>query len=67
MIRTKSYWTQILLILLTEDIQKRFEAFGWQVLKVEDGNDLAAINQAIETAQAESVRPTLIEVKTVIG
>lgn len=51
----------------TEDIQKRFEAFGWQVLKVEDGNDLAAINQAIETAQAESERPTLIEVKTVIG
>lgn len=51
----------------TEDVKKRFEAFGWQVLVVEDGNDLAAINQAIETARAELDRPTLIEVKTVIG
>lgn len=51
----------------TEDVQKRFEAFGWQVLTVEDGNDLTLINQAIEEAQAESDRPTLIEVKTIIG
>lgn len=51
----------------TEDVQKRFEAFGWQVLTVEDGNDLAAINQALTTAKAELERPTLIEVKTVIG
>lgn len=51
----------------TEDVQKRFEAFGWQVLTVEDGNDLSKINQAITTAQEETERPTLIEVKTVIG
>lgn len=51
----------------TEDVHQRFEAFGWQVLTVEDGNDLSAINQAIEEAQAELNRPTLIEVKTIIG
>lgn len=51
----------------TEDVQKRFEAFGWQVLTVEDGNDLDAINRAIEEAQADPDRPTLIEVKTIIG
>ena len=51
----------------TEDVQKRFEAFGWQVLTVEDGNDLAAIHHAIEAAKAEPERPTLIEVKTIIG
>lgn len=51
----------------TEDVQKRFEAFDWQVLTVEDGNDLTEINQAIEQAQAETSRPTLIEIKTVIG
>ncbi|MCZ4151119.1 transketolase, partial [Escherichia coli] len=51
----------------SESIAKRFEAYGWQVLRVEDGNDLPAIEKAIQEGQAESIRPTLIEVKTGIG
>ncbi|MFS0723435.1 transketolase [Paenibacillus sp. 1P07SE] len=51
----------------SENAQQRFEAYGWQVLRVEDGNDLPALEKAIAEAQAESGKPTLIEVKTVIG
>ncbi|GFN32100.1 transketolase [Paenibacillus xylaniclasticus] len=51
----------------SESVQKRFESYGWQVLRVEDGNDLEAISKAIEAAQAEASKPTLIEVKTIIG
>ena len=45
----------------------RFEAYGWQVLRVEDGNNLEAIAKAIDAAQQEQNRPTLIEIKTIIG
>ncbi|KIL35894.1 transketolase [Cohnella kolymensis] len=51
----------------SENVGKRFEGYGWQVIRVEDGNDLTALSNAISQAQAESRRPTLIEVKTVIG
>ncbi|MBM7644478.1 transketolase [Scopulibacillus daqui] len=51
----------------TEDVKKRFDAYGWQVLYVEDGNNLEEIARAIETAQKETDKPTLIEVKTTIG
>jgi transketolase len=51
----------------TEDVTKRFEAYGWQVLMVEDGNDLAAIEAALSTARSETRRPTLIRVRTIIG
>jgi transketolase len=51
----------------SENVQKRFEAYGWQVIRVEDQNDLKAIGKAIEEAKAETKRPTLIEVKTTIG
>lgn len=51
----------------SEDVRKRFEAYGWQTLLVEDGNDLAAIAAAVETAKGDTSKPTLIEVKTVIG
>lgn len=51
----------------TEDVQKRFEAYGWQVIRVEEENNLDAIADAIEKAQKETLRPTLIEVKTTIG
>lgn len=51
----------------SENVKQRFEAYGWQVLRVEDQNDLAAIGQAILTAQAETSKPSLIEVKTTIG
>lgn len=51
----------------SEDIPRRFSAYGWQVLTVADGNDLAAVDAAIRAGQAETGRPTLIVVKTVIG
>ncbi|RXZ84737.1 transketolase [Paenibacillaceae bacterium] len=51
----------------SESVQKRFEAYGWQVLRVEDGNDLGALAEAVAAAQADTEHPTLIEVKTVIG
>jgi transketolase len=51
----------------SEDVKKRFEAYGWQVLYVEDGNDLAAIDNALVCAKQDTFRPTLIEVKTLIG
>uniref|UniRef100_UPI000471588D transketolase family protein n=1 Tax=Paenibacillus durus TaxID=44251 RepID=UPI000471588D len=54
-------------LAFSENVAKRFEAYGWNVLRVEDGNDLPAIGKAIEEAQAVTDKPTLIEVKTVIG
>jgi len=51
----------------TENVYKRFEAYDWQVLRVMDGNDAAAIEAAIETARAETGKPSLIAVRTVIG
>lgn len=54
-------------LAFTEDVGKRFEAYGWQVLRVSDGNDLSGIYKAIEAAKLENLKPTLIMVKTVIG
>lgn len=51
----------------TEDVRKRFEAYGWQTLLVEDGNDVIAIKHALDHADMEETRPTLIEVRTTIG
>ena len=51
----------------TEDVAKRYEAYGWQVLTVKDGNDLGAIDAAIKEAKKDVTKPTLIEIKTVIG
>ncbi|WP_165006708.1 MULTISPECIES: transketolase [unclassified Enterococcus] len=51
----------------TENVGARYEAYGWQHILVKDGNDLEAISKAIEEAKAETEKPTLIEVKTVIG
>jgi transketolase len=51
----------------TEDVTKRFEAYHWQVLSVADGNDLVAIEDAINAGKADTTRPTLIRVRTVIG
>ncbi|MDQ0359677.1 transketolase [Breznakia pachnodae] len=50
----------------SESVAKRFDAYKWQVLRVEDGNDADEILAAVETAKKDN-RPTLIEVKTVIG
>lgn len=51
---------------LTDDTQKRFEAYGWQVIPAVDGHDIAAVDQAITLAK-QSDRPTLIICKTIIG
>jgi transketolase len=51
----------------TEDVTLRFEAYHWQVLSVADGNDLVAIEDAIKAGMADTTRPTLIRVRTVIG
>ncbi|MDO5037583.1 MAG: transketolase [Tissierellia bacterium] len=54
-------------LAFTEDARKRYEAYGWQTLLVEDGNDLEAIREAIKEAKAEKDRPSFIEIKTQIG
>jgi len=51
----------------SENVYARFEAYHWQVLRVADGNDLAALAAAVEEAKKETGRPTLIGVRTVIG
>ena len=51
----------------TEDVTKRFEAYHWHVQMVHDGNDLVALEEAIKAAKAETARPSLIRVRTVIG
>jgi transketolase len=51
----------------TEDVKKRFEAYHWQVLRVEDGNNLTELEAAIAAAKAETGKPTIIAVRTIIG
>ncbi len=51
----------------TENVAARFEALGWNVLRVADGNDVPQIAAALEQARQSSGRPTLIEVRTIIG
>jgi len=53
-------------LAFSEDVPKRFDAYGWHTLTVEDGNDLDAIEKAIREAQGDE-RPSLISVKTTIG
>lgn len=53
-------------LAFSEDSGARFESYGWQVLRVEDGNDVEAIDQAIQEAQADP-RPSLIMCRTKIG
>ena len=54
-------------IAFNEDVLARYEAYGWQTLTVESGEDVTAILAAVEKAQAETSKPTMIRVKTVIG
>ena len=54
-------------ITFTEDVGKRHEAMGWQVLKVKDANDVSAINRAIKKAKAEKNKPSLIIITSEIG
>jgi transketolase len=51
----------------TEDVLGRFSAYNWQVLRVEDGNDLGAIDAAIRSARSDTRRPSLISIRTHIG
>ena len=51
----------------TEDVTGRFHAYHWHVQMVDDGNDLVAIEKAILAAKAETTKPSLIRVRTVIG
>lgn len=51
----------------SESVMDRYQSYGWQVILVEDGNDIDAIQKAIEEAKQETNKPTLIEVKTTIG
>ncbi len=51
----------------SDNTQARFEAYNWQVLRVEDGNDIEAISAALKEAHENTKQPTLIEIKTVIG
>lgn len=54
-------------LAFNEDVTKRFEAAGWHVLEVADGNDVEAIESAITEAQSIKDKPKLIRVKTIIG
>ena len=54
-------------LAFTEDVPARFDAYGWHTQTVYDGNDMQAIFRAIEAAQADTDRPSLIAVKTIIG
>ncbi len=54
-------------LAFTEDVGRRYEAYGWRVLAVDDGNDLEAIDRALAAAASEVDRPTLVVVRTEIG
>ncbi len=54
-------------LAFTEDVKKRFQAQDWQVLEVEDGNDLAELDSALKKAKREAERPSIIIAKTHIG
>ena len=54
-------------ITFTEDCARRFEAYGWHIQSLEDGNDVIAIDRALRVARQETRRPTLILVRTHLG
>ena len=54
-------------VSFTEDVLKRFEAYGWHTDRVTDGNDVDAIDAAITAAKSQTDKPSLIAVRTVIG
>ena len=54
-------------LTFTEDVAARFQAYGWLVHTIEDGNDLSAVDQALNEARQEQGRPSIISVRTVIG
>jgi len=54
-------------VTFTEDVRKRFDAYGWQTLAVADGNDVKSVSKALDEAKADKERPTIIAVRTIIG
>ncbi|WP_448609137.1 transketolase [Geodermatophilus sp. URMC 60] len=54
-------------VAFTEDVGKRYEAYGWHVQRVDDGEDLAAVDAAFAAARAETGRPSLVVLRTVIA
>jgi transketolase len=54
-------------LTFTEDVEMRFQAYGWHVQVVEEGNDVDAIDQALNAARGETAKPSLISVRTLIG
>ena len=54
-------------LTFSDDTAKRFEGYGWQVLHIDDVNDLAQIDRAIEIAKSDTERPTMVVTRTVIG
>jgi len=54
-------------IAFRENVEARYKAYGWQVLVVEDGNDITSINNAIKLAKEDHKRPSIIVIKTQIG
>lgn len=54
-------------LAFNEDVTERFQGYGWHVQSVVDGNDIEAIGAAIENAKKETMRPSLIKVRTHIG
>lgn len=54
-------------VSFSEDIEKRAESANWHYIRVEDGNDLAAISKAIDQAKQNPHQPSIIEVRTIIG
>ncbi|MEM9596367.1 MAG: transketolase [Acidobacteriota bacterium] len=54
-------------LAFTEDVAKRYEAYGWHILHIDDVEDLAAVDAAMTAAKAETARPTLVVTRTHIG
>ncbi|HEY0508798.1 MAG TPA: transketolase, partial [Blastococcus sp.] len=54
-------------VAFTEDVGKRYEAYGWHVQHVDDGEDLAALDAAFAAAKSETGRPSIIVLRTIIG
>ncbi len=54
-------------VAFSEDVLKRYEAYGWHVQYVESGEDVAALEKALAAARAETGRPSFIAVRTIIG
>jgi transketolase len=54
-------------VAFSEDVLKRYEAYGWHTQRVDSGEDVVALEAAIKAAQAETSRPSIISVRTIIG